>query len=67
MKKLNQEQQTKVETARAAVIKLQEAQEIIYSDLTKEIGWDNDWLYDYMFNCSTEDEYTFKVRSEIYE
>jgi hypothetical protein len=67
MKKLNQEQQTKVETARAAVIKLQEAQEIIYSDLTKEIGWDNDWLYDYMFNCSTEDEYTLKVRSEIYE
>jgi hypothetical protein len=43
MKKLNQEQQTKVETARAAVIKLQEAQEIIYSDLTKEIGWDLDF------------------------
>lgn len=67
MKKLNQEQQTKVETARAAVIKLQEAQEIIYSDLTKEIGWDNDWLYDYMFNCSTEDEYTLKVKGEIFE
>ena len=67
MKKLNQEQQTKVETERAAVIKLQEAQEIIYSDLTKEIGWDNDWLYDYMFNCSEEDEYAIKVRGEIFE
>ena len=67
MKKLNQEQQAKVEIARKAVIQLQQAQEIIYSDLTKEIGWDNDWLYDYMFNCSTEDEYTLKVRSEIYE
>ena len=67
MKKLNQEQQTKVETAKEAVIKLQEAQEIIYSDLTKEIGWDNDWLYDYMFNCSAEDEYSIKVRGEIFE
>jgi hypothetical protein len=67
MKKLNQEQQTKVETERAAVIKLQEAQENIYADLTKEIGWDNDWLYDYIFNCSEEDEYAIKVRGEIFE
>jgi hypothetical protein len=67
MKKLNKEQQTKVEAAREAVIKLQEAQELIYSELTDEIGWDNDWLYDYIFNCSSEDEYTTKVRREIFE
>lgn len=67
MKKLNQEQQTKVETAKKAVIKLQEAQETIYADLCKEIGWDNDWLYDYIYNCSTEDEYSIKVRGEIFE
>jgi len=67
MKKLNQEQQAKVEIAREEIIKLQQAQELIYSELTEELGWDNDWLYDYMFNCSTEGEYTLKVRSEIYE
>ena len=67
MKKLNQEQQAKVETAREAVFKLQQAQELIYSELTEELGWDNDWLYDYMFNCSTEDEYTLKVKGEIFE
>ena len=67
MKKLNQEQQAKVETAREAVIKLQQAQELIYSELTEELGWDNDWLYDYMFNCSAEDEYTLKVKGEIFE
>jgi hypothetical protein len=67
MKKLNKEQQTKVEAAREAVIKLQEAQELIYYELTDEIGWDNDWLYDYVFNCSSEDEYTTKVRREIFE
>lgn len=67
MKKLSQEQQIKVETAKEAVTKLQESQEVIYADLTKEIGWDNDWLYDYIFNCSAEDEYTIKVRGEIFE
>jgi hypothetical protein len=67
MKKLNQEQQAKVETAREAIIKLQQAQELIYSELTEELGWDNDWLYDYLFNCSTEDEYTLNVKGEIFE
>lgn len=67
MKKLNQEQQTKVETAKKAVVELQKAQENIYGDLTREIGWDNDWLYDYIFNCSVEDEYSIKVRGEIFE
>ena len=67
MKKLSQDQQIKVETAKEAVTKLQEAQEAIYTDLTKEIGWDNDWLYDYIFNCSAEDEYAIKVRGEIFE
>jgi hypothetical protein len=56
-----------VETAKEAVTKLQEAQTIIYSQLVNEIGWDNDWLYDYIFNCSTENNYTTKVREEIFD
>ena len=67
MKKLNKEQQEKVEIAREAVINLQEAQTIIYNNLTKELDWDNDWLYDYMFNCAEEDSYAARVRSEIFE
>lgn len=67
MKKLNKEQQAKVETAKQAVTKLQEEQNSIYSQLTAEIGWDNDWLYDYIFNCSAEDEYSSKVRGEIFD
>ncbi|MEN9512540.1 MAG: hypothetical protein RJB16_300 [Bacteroidota bacterium] len=69
MKKLNQIQQLKVETAKEAIVKLQEAEEIIYSNLVNEIGEDNDWLYDYIFNCSTfaDDAYTNRVKNEIFE
>jgi hypothetical protein len=69
MKKLNQTQQLKVETAKQAIDRLQEAEAIIYSNLVEEIGEDNDWLYDYVFNCvsSDSDEYTQRVKSEIFE
>ena len=67
MKKLNKEEQNKVEIAREAVISLQNAQDEVYTNLSKEINWDNDWLYDYVFNCAADDTYTTKVRGEIFE
>ena len=67
MNKLNKTQQEKVETARAAIIQLQEAQHLLYSRLVDEVEQDNDWLYDYVFNCAEDDAYTVKVRSEIFE
>jgi hypothetical protein len=68
MKKLNQTQQLKVETAKEAINKLQEAEAIIYGSLIEEIGEDNDWLYDYVFNCVSDDEaYTLRVKNEIFE
>lgn len=69
MKKLNQQQQQKVETAKEAIVKLQQAEEIIYNNLVEEIGEDNDWLYDYIFNCVSEDNdaYTLRVKNEIFE
>jgi hypothetical protein len=67
MKKLNQTQQLKVETAKEAISKLQEAEAIIYSKLIEEVDLDNDWLYDYVFNCATEDDYSAMVRREIFE
>lgn len=67
MKKLNQALQEKVETARAAIKQLQDAEAIIYDSLCRDVELDNDWLYDYVFNCATEDDYSAMVRKEIFE
>jgi hypothetical protein len=67
MKKLNQTQQELVENARAQIKHLQETQSIIYESLVNEIGLDNNWLYDYVFNCQIEDNYSEMVKSEIFE
>lgn len=67
MKKLNQALQEKVETARAAIKQLQDAEAIIYNNLVNEVELDNDWLYDYIFNCAAEDDYSAMVRKEIFE
>jgi hypothetical protein len=67
MNKLNKEQQEKLETARQAVIKLQKKQSVIYDSLTDDLGQDNDWIYDYIFNCTDENEYTNTVRNQIFE
>lgn len=66
-KKLNKDDQAKVETARQSIIQLQEAQALLYSHLIDDLGQDSDWMHDYIFNCSTEDAYTLKVRGEIFE
>jgi hypothetical protein len=67
MKKLNQALQEKVETARAAIKQLQDAEAVIYNNLVQEVDLDNDWLYDYIFNCAEEDNYSAMVRKEIFE
>jgi hypothetical protein len=66
-KKLNKNDQTKVETTRQSIIQLQEAQNLLYSRLIDELGQDSDWMHDYIYNCTTEDAYTLKVRGEIFE
>ena len=67
MNKLNQQQQEKLEIARQTVIKLQKEEAVIYDNVTEEIGEDNDWIYDYIFNCAEENEYTNTVRNQIFE
>jgi hypothetical protein len=67
MNELNKDQQEKLEIARQAVIELQKQQTIIYDNLTEEIGEDNDWIFDYIFNCAEESEYTNTVRNQIFE
>jgi uncharacterized circularly permuted ATP-grasp superfamily protein len=67
MNKLNQQQQEKLEIARQSIIKLQKEETIIYDNLTEEIGEDNDWIFDYVFNCVEESEYTNTVRNQIFE
>lgn len=75
MKKLNKEEQAKVESAKKAIHKLQEVEGMIYENLVNEIGindcspiiLDDDWLYDYIYNCIDEtDDYTKMVREKIF-
>lgn len=67
MNRLNKEQREKIEIARQAIIKLQKEESAIYDNVTEQIGKDNDWIYDYLFNCSEENEYTNIVRNQIFE
>lgn len=69
MKKLNEDEQVKVEIAKEVIIKLREAEDKIYANLVKEIGIDTDWLYDYVFNINStdNDEYTSLVRSKLFK
>ena len=67
MKKLNKEEQAKVEVAKKAIHKLQEVEGMIYENLVNEIALDDDWLYDYIYNCIDEtDDYTKMVREKIF-
>ena len=67
MKKLNKKHREKVEIARKTIRNLQEAESIIYNSLINELEVDNDWLYDYVFNCVDESDYTTMVRNEIFK
>ena len=69
MKKLDEDEQIKIEIAKEAINKLQEAEALIYANIVKELGEDNDWLHDYIFNCSStdNDEYTSLVRSKLFK
>lgn len=69
MKKLNEDEQVKVEIAKEAIIQLREAQDIIYANLVEEVGVDTEWLFDYIFNCDTNDndDYTTMVRNNIFK
>jgi hypothetical protein len=69
MKKLNKDEQVKLEIAKEAMIKLREVETLIYDHLVKDLGRDNDWLYDYIFNCNSTDNdvYTVMVRDKIFK
>jgi hypothetical protein len=69
MNKLNEDERVRVEISKEAISKLREAEDLIYANLVKEVGIDNNWLYDYIFNCDTNDndEYTTMVRNNIFK
>jgi hypothetical protein len=45
-----------VERARIQIHELQHSQNQVYEKLVENLGWDNDYLFDYLFNCSESDE-----------
>ena len=69
MKKLNKDQQIKVESVKELITKYQESQTVLYDHLVTQLDGDSDWLYDYIFNCTTRDndEYTSMVRDILFE
>lgn len=67
MKKLNKDQQIKVESVKDLITKYQESQTVLYDHLVTQLNDDSDWLHDYVFNCTTDDEYTSMVRDKLFE
>ena len=69
MKKLNEDEQVKVEIAKEAIIQLREAQDIIYANLVEEVGVDTEWLFDYIYNINSADgeEFTSFVKSKLFK
>lgn len=67
MKKLNQTQRNLVEECRIKVAELMQLQNEAYDTLCEQIEFESDWIYDYIFNCAEENEYTNTVRNQIFE
>lgn len=67
MKKLNAKEKREVENAKAEITHLHEKADDIYNTLIATIYQDNDWIYDYVFNTSVEDEYCKLVREKIFK
>ena len=64
--KIHPENKELVEFCRKEIIKLSKAQSAVYNQMTEIVGNDDDYLWDYCFNCEEEDEYTQRIRKEIY-
>lgn len=56
-----------IESARREIRMLSNHQDSVYQDLIRRANLkDDDYLWDYVFNCHGEDEYTERMRKEIY-
>lgn len=69
MKKLTEEQITKIEIARSVIGYLNKLQESAYNTLCEEcdLDEDNTWLFDYIFNSyEHEDSYSQMVKEKLY-
>ena len=62
MKKLTEEQKKWIEAAKESLIYLKNQQDCVYAKLVNDLGFDNDWLFDYIFNCEGNDDYSSFVK-----
>lgn len=70
MNKLNQEQKMKVDELRNLIFNWSKIQNELYNDLCKEVDHDSDWLYDYVFNSSIDnenDDYKKLIEEKLFE
>ena len=66
MNKLTEEQKKWIEAAKESLISLKDQQDCVYANLVNDLGFDNDWLFDYIFNCEDNDDYSKFVKLELY-
>jgi hypothetical protein len=69
MKKIDKNQKKLVDELQNLISNWSRIQNELYNDLCKEIDHDSDWLYDYVFNTSseTDDEYKKLIEEKLFE
>lgn len=73
MKKLNSEQRLIVEEHRKEITALQTKRDEIYEDMLSKLGEveepTEDWIFDYVYNCSvsSSEEYLKFVEEKLFE
>jgi len=66
MNQLNEAQKKLIEDTKDSIKSFQIAQDSVYESLVKILGLDNDWLFDYIYNCEEADDYASFIKSKLY-
>jgi hypothetical protein len=66
MNQLNGTQKKIIEDAKNYIKSFQIVQDLVYENLVKILELDNDWLFDYIYNCEEADDYTSFIKSKLY-
>ena len=65
--KIKPEHKEIVEKYKRTISALSKEQESAYEDLTLQLGGDSEWLFEYIYNTGSSDEYTKMVEEKLFE
>jgi hypothetical protein len=68
MKKLNKLQQPLVDSYREKIAHHAKIEEELYQELVEKVGYDSNWLFDYIFNNTPDDNcgYSQMVQDNLF-